>query len=169
MKKIVKVGLLDLIVVMIMITIMACGSKEDVLVLDDQISVESESFSESDLNTSTMDSVNVDEWVDSTEAVTYVKAFNNVYSESGITMELAAENDTLSMILIYSEKALGVDISELTDEQMEEVHATMQQQYSEMEEQLIADSEVLKQAVGASAIRIVYRTSEGTELFSKDL
>lgn len=169
MKKCRNVGLLGFITAITMVTAAACGSKEEVMVLDDWAETESDSFSETAVDADTAGIVSVDDWADSSEAITYVKAFNNVYAENGITMELAAENDTLSMILIYSEEALKADISELTDEQMEEVYAMMQQQYDEIEEQLISDSKVLKQEVGASTIHIVYKASDGTELFSKDL
>lgn len=163
MKKCANVGLLGLFTVITIAVSTACSSKEEIIVLDDW------GETETSADTDTAGYVNVDEWVHSSEAVTYVKAFNNVYAENGITMELAAENDTLSMIVIYSEEALKADISELTDEQMEEVHAMMQQQYDEMEEQIVSDSEVLKQEVGASTIHIVYKADDGTELFSKDL
>lgn len=163
MKKCVNVGFLGLIAIITMTVSTACSSKEEVMVLDDW------GETETSINIETADDVNVDEWVHSSEAVTYVKAFNNAYAGSGITMELAAENDTLSMIVIYSEEALKADMSELTSEQLEEVHATMQQQYDAMEEQIVSDSEVLKREVGASTIHIVYKAYDGTELFSKDL
>lgn len=115
------------------------------------------------------DGMTVDEWVNSEEAVTFVKTFNTVYAQQGITMELAAENGTLTMILVYSEEALGSDNAGLTDEQKEEVQESMQQQYDEIKEQVISSGNILKEEIDASRIHVIYKASDGTELFSQDL
>lgn len=73
------------------------------------------------------------------------------------------------MILVYSEEALGSDTTELTEEQKEEVHESMQQQYNEFKEQLISSGNVLKEEIDASKIHIVYKASDGSELFSQDI
>ena len=173
MKRIVNVGLSVMAVTMMTFLLTACGSKEKETIVVDlseygKSSEDAQSADDADTAGST-DGMTVDEWVNSEEAVTFVKAFNSVYDEQGITMEVAAENGTLTMILIYSEEALGTDTAELTEEQWEEVHTSMQQQYNEFKEQLISSGNVLKEEVDASVIHIVYRTSSGTELFSQDI
>lgn len=173
MKRIVNVGLSVMAVTMMTFMMTTCGSKEkETIVVDlSEYSKSSENLQSADdaETTGVTDGMTVDEWVHSEEAVTFVKAFNSVYAEQGITMEVAAENGILTMILIYSEEALGADNAELTEEQWEEVHTSMQQQYNEFKEQLAASGNVLKEEVDASVIHIVYKTSSGTELFSQDI
>ena len=173
MKKIVNVGLSVMAATMMTFMMTACGSKEKETVVVD-LSEYSRSMEAAppadDTDTAVAaDGMTVEEWVNSEEAVTFVKAFNSVYNEQGITMEVAAENGILTMILIYSEEALGADTAELTDEQKEEVRTSMQQQYNEFKDQLVSSGNVLKEEVDASVIHIVYKTSNGTELFSQDI
>lgn len=173
MKRIVNVGLSVMAVTMMTFMMTACGSKEkETIVVDlSEYSKSSENSQSADdaETTDVTDSMTVDEWVHSEEAVTFVKAFNSVYAEQGITMEVAAENGILTMILIYSEEALGANTAELTDAQQEELRTSMQQQYNEFKDQLAASGNVLKEEVDASVIHIVYKTSSGTELFSQDI
>ena len=181
MKRIVNVGLSVMAVTMMTFMMSACGSKEK-----EPITVDLSAFGKNSEDsqpqdetsavlsnatdpTGATDGVTVDEWVNSEEAVTFVKAFNSVYDEQGITMEVAAENGILTMILIYSEEALGADTAELTDEQKEELRTSMQQQYDKFKEQLVSSGNVLKEEVDASVIHIVYKTTNGTELFSQDI
>lgn len=176
MKRVVNVSLSVVIVTMITFMMTACGSKDKEPIMvdlselgnfaEDGQSVDAAGDSDP---TGSSESMTVDEWVHSEEAVTFVKAFNNVYGEQGITMELAAENGTLTMILIYSEEALGAENAELTDEQKEEVHTSMMQQYDKFKDQLVSSGNVLKEEVDASVIHVVYKTSSGTELFSQDI
>ncbi len=182
MKKMVHVSLFMTAVTMMMFMMAACGSKDkETLTVDlselgttfaeDAEFTDATNAGAADASepTDSAESMTVDEWVHSEEAVTFVKAFNNVYGEQGITMELAAENGTLTMILIYSEEALGAENAELTDEQKEEVHASMMQQYDKFKDQLVSSGNVLKEEVDASVIHVVYKTSSGTELFSQDI
>lgn len=175
MKRIVNAGLSAVAAAMMALMMTACASKEKEAITIDLSEIgnfaEQASFSgEANEGIAVLaDNMTVDEWADSEEAVTFVRTFNNVYAEQGITMELEAENGTLSMILVYSEKALGADTAELTDEQREEVHESMQLQYDKFKEQLISSANVLKEEVDASGIHIVYKASDGTELFSQDL
>ncbi len=181
MKRIINVGLSVMAATMMILMMAACASKEKETITIDlsEIGNFAEDASLSDgANEGTSgdasalaltDNLTVDEWVDSEEAVTFVKTFNTVYAQQGITMELEAENGTLSMILVYSEEALGSDTTELTEEQKEEVHESMQQQYNEFKEQLISSGNVLKEEIDASKIHIVYKASDGSELFSQDI
>lgn len=181
MKKIVSVGLSVVAVTMMTFMMAACSSKDQGAKTVDFSEIgnfTSETSSPDDADVMPLsdagtavsaDGITVDEWVNSEEAVTFVKAFNTVYAQQGITMELAAENGTLIMILVYSEEALGSDNTGLTDEQKEEVQESMQQQYNEFKEQLISSGNVLKEEVEASRIHIVYKAGDGTELFTQDL
>ncbi len=175
MKKIVHAGLSVLAATMMTFMLAACGSKDKEAITIDLSEVgdfaeDAQALSETGTSSANEpENMSVDEWVDSEEAVTFVKAFNSVYAAQGITMEVAAENGVLTMILIYSEEALGADTSGLTDEQQEEVHASMIEQYDQFKEQLISSGNVLKEEVDASVIHIVYKTSSGIELFSQDL
>lgn len=183
MKRVVNAGLSVVAVTMMTFMMAACSSKDKETKTVDLSEIENfaaETSSGDDAAVMPLsgagsdavaaaDSMTVDEWVNSEEAVTFVKAYNTVYAQQGITMELAAENGTLTMILVYSEEALGTDNAELTDEQKEEVQASMQQQYNEIKEQLISSGNVLKEEVDASKIHVVYKASDGTELFSQDL
>jgi len=169
MKKSVNLWLLAAAAAGIMVTTAACGSKENEMPQMESVMTEMPAADTAETGTSeTGNSMTVEEWAASEEAVTFVKAFNSVYAEQGITMELEAEDSTLSMVLIYSKEALETE-TDLTDEQKEEVRAMMQQQYDEIKEQLISKGNVLKEEVGASTIHIAYRTNNGTELFSQDL
>lgn len=173
MKRIVKVGLSVVIVAMMTFMMAACSSKDkDTKTIDlSEIGNSADETNVIPLSDAAVqaDGMTVDEWADSEEAVTFVKAFNTVYAQQGITMELAAESGTLTMILTYSEEALGSEDAKLTDEQKEELQASMQQQYNEFKEQLISSGNVLKEEIDASRIHIVYKASDGTELFSQDL
>ncbi|MDE7416626.1 MAG: DUF4854 domain-containing protein [Lachnospiraceae bacterium] len=181
MKRIVNVGLSVMAVTMMTFMMSACGSKEketitvDLSVFgknaeDTQSLGGTDAAPSNDMDPSgSTDGMTVDEWVNSEEAVTFVKAFNSVYAEQGITMEVAAENGTLTMMLIYSEEALGADTAGLTEEQWEEVHTSMLQQYNKFKDQLVSSGNVLKEEVDASVIHIVYKTSNGMELFSQDI
>lgn len=181
MKRIVNVGLSVVTVAMMTFMMAACSSKDKEIKTVDLSKIEDftaeTSLSDdagimllSDAATvESADGMTVEEWVDSEEAATFVKTFNTVYAQQGITMELAAESGTLTIILTYSGEALGSEDVELTDEQKEEVHASMQQQYDEIKEQLISSGNVLKGEIDASKIHFVYKASDGTELFSQDL
>lgn len=181
MKRIVNVGLSVVAVTMTTFMMAACSSKDQAAKTVDLSEIgdfAAETAPSDDANimllsdaatAESADGMTVDEWVRSEEAVNFVKTFNTVYAPQGITMELAAEDGILSMILIYSEEALGSEDAELTDEQKEEVHDSMQQQYNEFKEQIISSGNVLKEEIDISKIHVVYKASDGTELFSQDI
>ncbi len=111
-----------------------------------------------------------EDWVSSEEASTYVELFNTMFN-GAMTTEFEAEGNTLSMVFVLSEEALGTDGSDLTDEQKDEMETQMQQQYDGLKAQFEPMRDELRESIGASdlVVRIVYRTSNGTELFSQDL
>ena len=82
-----------------------------------------------------------------------------------------AEGNTLSMVFILSTETLGTDGSDLTDEQKVAMETQMQQQYDGLKDQFEPMRDELKKTIGASdlVVQIIYRTSNGTELFSQEL
>lgn len=73
---------------------------------------------------------------------------------------------------MYSlQEALGTDGSDLTDEQKSVVEAQMQQQFDGLKDQFQPMRDELKETIGTSdlVVQIVYRTSNGTELFRHEL
>ena len=83
----------------------------------------------------------------------------------------AADGNTLSMVFTLSEETLGTDGSDLTDEQKEAAQTMMQEQYNASKGEFEPMRDELKKSIGVSdlVVRIVYKTSNGTELFSQDL
>lgn len=117
------------------------------------------------------DIMTVGQWVGTDEAATYIQALNTSLDSTGATIEFAADGDILCMIFHYSEEAIGTDGSDLTDEQKETEQARLQQKYDSIKEQLEPLRDVFREAVGNPdlVVRIIYRTSNGTELFRQEL
>ena len=82
-----------------------------------------------------------------------------------------ADGAVLCMVFHYSEDVIGTDGSNLTEEQKEAEQERLQQKYDSIKMQLEPMRDVLRDAVGDSelVVRIVYKTSNGTELFRQDL
>lgn len=184
-KKIVNVLLSVAVVTTMMFTATACGSKDagttapaENSVTDTKPSSEAAEEPSSEAAKDTADTkaddasgnMTADEWVNSDEAATYVNLFNTMFN-GAMTTEFEADGNTLSMIFILSEDTLGTDGSDLTDEQKTAAQEQMQQQYDSSKEQFEPMRDELKKTIGASdlVVRIVYKTSNGTELFSQDL
>ncbi len=116
----------------------------------------------------------VEEWVSSEEAAEYVEVLNTTIgamSNGMMTTEFEGEGNTLSMVFVLSAEALGTDGSDLTDEQKSAVEAQMQQQFDGLKDQFQPMRDELKETIGTSdlVVQIVYRTSNGTELFRHEL
>lgn len=195
-KKIVNAVLSVAIVTSMMFTMTACGSKdndkapaesaavtntvEDTAKADTTDTAKADTADTTDTadTADTTDATNKDaesgaaaeDWVSSEEASTYVELFNTMFN-GAMTTEFEAEGNTLSMVFVLSEEALGTDGSDLTDEQKDEMETQMQQQYDGLKAQFEPMRDELRESIGASdlVVRIVYRTSNGTELFSQDL
>lgn len=112
----------------------------------------------------------VEEWVSSEEASTYVDILNTAFNGM-MTIAFEAEGNTLSMVFVYPTEVLGTDGSDLTDAQKSELETQMQQQLGGIKEQCEEMRDELKETIGTSdlAVQIVFRTSNGTELFSQEL
>lgn len=181
-KKIVNVLLSAAVVTTMMFTATACGSKDAGTTAPADAGVEnsvtdttpsSEAAVNDDADTKADDAsgtMTAEEWVNSDEAATYVNLFNTMFN-GAMTTEFEADGNTLSMVFILSEDTLGTDGSDLTDEQKTAAQEQMQQQYDSSKEQFEPMRDELKKSIGASdlVVRIVYKTSNGTELFSQDL
>ena len=116
----------------------------------------------------------VEEWVSSEEAAQYVEVLNTTIgamSNGMMTTEFEGEGNTLSMVFVLSAEALGTDGSDLTDEQKSEMETQMQQQFDGLKDQFQPMRDELKETIGISdlVVQIVYRTSNGTELFRHEL
>ena len=179
-KKIVNVILSVAVVTSMMFTVTACGSKDN-----DKAPAESAAVTntvEDAANADTEDAANADteggmaveDWVSSEEAAQYVEVLNTTIgamSNGMMTTEFEGEGNTLSMVFVLSAEALGTDGSDLTDEQKSVVEAQMQQQFDGLKDQFQPMRDELKETIGTSdlVVQIVYRTSNGTELFRHEL
>ena len=182
-KKIVNVILSVAVVTSMMFTVTACGSKDNdkapaesaavTNTVEDAANADTEDTANADTedaanadtedaaNADTEDAANADteggmaveDWVSSEEAAQYVEVLNTTIgamSNGMMTTEFEGEGNTLSMVFVLSAEALGTDGSDLTDEPMRDE---------------------LKETIGTSdlVVQIVYRTSNGTELFRHEL
>lgn len=179
-KKIVNVILSVAVVTSMMFTVTACGSKDN-----DKAPAESAAVTntvEDAANADTEDTAQTDaeggmaveDWVSSEEAAQYVEVLNTTIgamSNGMMTTEFEGEGNTLSMVFVLSAEALGTDGSDLTDEQKSAVEAQMQQQFDGLKDQFQPMRDELKETIGTSdlVVQIVYRTSNGTELFRHEL
>lgn len=170
-------------VTVLLVTVTACGSEKNASALAEQpmtvYTIVNEEFSsETDEVSSSAavpddssDGITVGEWVSSEEAATYIQALNTSLDSTGATIGFEADGDALCMVFHYSEDAIGTDGSNLTEEQKETERERLQQKYDSIKEQLEPMRDMLREAVGNSelVVRIIYKTSNGTELFRQDL
>lgn len=197
-KKIVNVILSVAVVTSMMFTVTACGSKDNdkapaesaavTNTVEDAANTDTEGTAQTDTanadteDTAQTDTANanaeggmtVEEWVSSEEAAQYVEVLNTTIgamSNGMMTTEFEGEGNTLSMVFVLSAEALGTDGSDLTDEQKSEMETQMQQQFDGLKDQFQPMRDELKETIGISdlVVQIVYRTSNGTELFRHEL
>ena len=115
------------------------------------------------------DNVSVAEWIQSEEAVSFVNEINSQYADQGASIELEADGDTLVMKFIYSEAIIGTDGSDLTDEQIEAIQTTMEQQFESIGGLFKPMGDAMKEEIGISSIRISFNASNGATLYTMDL
>lgn len=175
-KKIVNVILSVAVVTSMMFAVTACGSKDNdkapaesaavTNTVEDAAKADTEDTAKADAE----GGMTAEDWVNSEEASTYVNLFNTMFN-GAMTTEFEAEGNTLSMVFILSTETLGTDGSDLTDEQKVAMETQMQQQYDGLKDQFEPMRDELKKTIGASdlVVQIIYRTSNGTELFSQEL
>ena len=174
-KKIVNVLLSVAVVTTMMFTVTACGSKDDNKAPAETTAVNNVAdetpSSEAADDKGAADGMTVDAWVNSDTAATYVSALNTSLASIGATIEFEADGDTLCMIFNYTEEALGTDGSDLTDDVKETIVSEFEKQFATIGSQLDPMCDVFKDEIGNPdlVVRIVYKSSNGTELFSKDI
>ena len=187
-KKIVNVILSVAVVTSMMFTVTACGSKDNdkapaesaavTNTVEDAANADTEDAANADTedaaNADTEGGMAVEDWVSSEEAAQYVEVLNTTIgamSNGMMTTEFEGEGNTLSMVFVLSAEALGPAGSDLTDEQKSVVEAQMQQQFDGLKDQFQPMRDELKETIGTSdlVVQIVYRTSNGTELFRHEL
>lgn len=112
----------------------------------------------------------VEDWVNSETASTYVTLFDTMFGGQ-MTTAFEADGDALVLAVILSEDAVALDGDSLSDEDMAEMQAAMQQQYDSTADQFEPIRDELRKEVGDDSltVRISYRLSDGTELFAQDL
>ncbi|MDE7323339.1 MAG: DUF4854 domain-containing protein [Lachnospiraceae bacterium] len=191
-KKIVNVLLSAIVVTSMMFTVTACGSKEadtsapvdaaatnqsaaendvapESTVADDTAeSVTAESTAADDADAS--GSMTAEEWVNSDTAASYIEILNAMFGGQ-MTTAFEADSDALSLVVILSEEMVDLKGSDMTDEQKEAMQQAMQQQYDSTADQFTPIRDELRDEIGDDSltVRIIYRLSDGTELFSQDI
>ena len=112
----------------------------------------------------------VEEWVNSEEAATYVTLFDTMFGGQ-MTTAFEADGDALVLAVILSDDIVGLDGGSLSQDEMAEMQAAMQQQYDSTADQFEPIRDELRNEVGddSLSVQISYRLSDGTELFNQEL
>ena len=112
----------------------------------------------------------VEEWVNSEEAATYVTLFDTMFGGQ-MTTAFEVDGDALVLAVILSDDIVGLDGGSLSQDEMAEMQAAMQQQYDSTADQFEPIRDELRNEVGddSLSVQISYRLSDGTELFNQEL
>ena len=112
----------------------------------------------------------IEDWINSEKASTYVTLFDTMFGGQ-MTTAFEADGDTLVLAVILSDDVVGLDGDSLSDDDLAEMQAAMQQQYDSSADQFEPIRDELRNEVGndSMTVRMSYRLSDGTELFSQDL
>lgn len=111
-----------------------------------------------------------EEWVNSDTAASYVEVLNAMFGGQ-MTTAFEADSDALSLVVIISEEMADLKGSDMTDDQKDALQQAMQQQYDSQADQFTPIRDELRDEIGDDSltVRIVYRLSDGTEIFSQDI
>lgn len=192
-KKIVNVLLSAVVVTSMMLSVTACGSKEadtpapvDAAATTQSVAPENDAAPESTVADDTTESsvaettaaddaeasgnMTAEEWVNSDTAASYVEVLNAMFGGQ-MTTAFEADSDALSLVVIISEEMADLKGSDMTDEQKDALQQAMQQQYDSQADQFTPIRDELRDEIGDDSltVRIVYRLSDGTEIFSQDI
>ncbi len=191
-KKIVNVLLSAVVVTSMMFSVTACGSKEadtsapaDAAVPTQSVAPENDAAPESTVadvaessvaettaadDAETSGAMTAEEWINSDTAASYVEILNAMFGGQ-MTTAFEADSDALSLIVIVSEEMADLKGSDMTDEQKDALQQAMQQQYDSQKDQFTPLRDELRDEIGDDSltVRIVYRLSDGTEIFSQDI
>ena len=112
----------------------------------------------------------IEDWINSEKASTYVTLFDTMFGGQ-MTTAFEADGDTLVLAVILSDDVVGLDGDSLSDDDLAEMQAAMQQQYDSSADQFEPIRDELRNEVGndSMTVRMSYRLSDGTELFAQDL
>ena len=112
----------------------------------------------------------IEDWINSDKASTYVTLFDTMFGGQ-MTTAFEADGDTLVLAVILSDDVVGLDGDSLSDDDLAEMQAAMQQQYDSSADQFEPIRDELRNEVGndSMTVRMSYRLSDGTELFAQDL
>ncbi len=112
----------------------------------------------------------VEEWINSEEAATYVTLFDTMFGGQ-MTTAFEVDGDALVLAVILSDDIVGLDGGSLSQDEMAEMQAAMQQQYDSTADQFEPIRDELRNEVGddSLSVQISYRLSDGTELFNQEL
>lgn len=156
----------------ILLSTTACGAKEPETTVIDFSTLDPAGAGESSESAKSMDTApgpTVGEWITSDQAGTYVQALNTSLSKIGATIEFQADGDALCILFHYAEETLGTDGANLSEEEKEAVEQQLHERYETIKDQLTALRDILLEESNASRVRIIYQTSNGTELFNQEL
>lgn len=192
-KKIVNVLLSAVVVTSMMLSVTACGSKEadtpapvDAAATTQSVAPENDAAPESTVADDTAESsvaettvaddaeasgnMTAEEWINSDTAASYVEVLNAMFGGQ-MTTAFEADSDALSLVVIISEEMADLKGSDMTDEQKDALQQAMQQQYDSQKDQFTPLRDELRDEIGDDSltVRIVYRLSDGTEIFSQDI
>lgn len=111
-----------------------------------------------------------EEWINSDTAASYVQLLDAMFGGQ-MTTAFEADGDTLVLAVTLTEEMIDLNGEELTDEQKEAMQTAMQQQYDSTADEFVPIRDELRDELGDDTlnVRIVYRISDGTELFSQDI
>ena len=112
----------------------------------------------------------IEDWINSDKASTYVTLFDTMFGGQ-MTTAFESDGDTLVLAVILSDDVVGLDGDSLSDDDLAEMQAAMQQQYDTSADQFEPIRDELRNEVGndSMTVRMSYRLSDGTELFAQDL
>ena len=112
----------------------------------------------------------VEEWINSEKAATYVTLFDTMFGGQ-MTTAFEVDGDALVLAVILSDDIVGLDGGSLSQDEMAEMQAAMQQQYDSTADQFEPIRDELRNEVGddSLSVQISYRLSDGTELFNQEL
>lgn len=188
-KKIVNVLLSAVVVTSMMLSVTACGSKEadtpapvDAAATTQSVAPENDAAPESTVAESSVaettaaddaeasGNMTAEEWVNSDTAASYVEVLNAMFGGQ-MTTAFEADSDALSLVVIISEEMADLKGSDMTDDQKDALQQAMQQQYDSQADQFTPIRDELRDEIGDDSltVRIVYRLSDGTEIFSQDI
>ena len=114
---------------------------------------------------------NVEDWVNSEMASTYVEALDMMFGGQ-VTTGFEVNGDALVLVVVMSEEMVGIDSADsLSDDDMELIHAKLEEEFESVADQFVPVRDQLRGDVGDDSltVQMSYRLSDGTELYLQEL